>query len=106
MADHTDGQAIYTANIVLGRVALARGDRAAALDHLARAGKTRGSAVLGSFGPELELADELLQLGERAAVSSFLVEVERFWSSGRERVAAWRAAIEGGESPRLDRFRR
>lgn len=98
------GNQVYEANAILGRVALARGDRRVALEHLTAAGRTPGSPQLNSFGPELELADALLKIGERAAVVAFLRDIQRFWKSGRDRIDVWCAQIDRGETPRLDRF--
>jgi len=97
------GNAIYTGHSILGQVALLEGDIDRAKDHLKRAGQTPGSPQLGSFGPELDLADELLQRGERAAVVDFLRDIERFWSK-RGRIGFWCHEIGRGETPRLRRF--
>jgi hypothetical protein len=50
------GNGIHSGHIVLGRVALATGDLAAACDHLAAAGATRGSPQLNSFGPDFRFS--------------------------------------------------
>lgn len=99
-----DGNAIYSGNALLGRVAFARGDREAAKLHLSRAGKTPGSPQLNSFGPDLELANELLEAGENEAVLAFLGDVARFWTGHRGRLDLWRMRIEKGERPRLSQF--
>lgn len=103
-AGRPDGLAIHDGNVVLGRIALARGDRAAAIDHLARAGETPGAPSLKSFGPELALANELLKAGERAAVLAYLTEVGRFWKMDRGLLAHWRSRIEAGETPEISRW--
>jgi hypothetical protein len=99
-----DGNAIYGGNALLGRVAFARGDRETAKLHLARAGKTPGSPQLNSFGPDLALANELLEAGESEAVLAFLADVAKFWSGHRGRLDLWRMRIEKGERPHLSQF--
>jgi hypothetical protein len=58
------GNTIHHANLVLGRVKLFEGDVEAAKKYLELAGKTPGSAQLNSFGPNMNLAKELLEKGE------------------------------------------
>ncbi len=94
---------VHAALVVLGHVALARGDRVAALAALTAAGE-QGSdraPVLRSFGPDFRLARSLLELGERGAVLAYLTQCATFWH--RPRVAAWVAAIERGETPFMHR---
>jgi len=102
-ATWSTGNAIYTGHSILGQVALHDGEIERAKEHLKLAGQTPGSPQLNSFGPELELADALLQRGEREAVVAFLRDVERFWS-GRGRIELWCHEIEVGQTPRLRRF--
>ncbi len=102
--DWNDGNAIYAGNALLGRVAFARGDREAAKLHLSRAGRTQGSPQLNSFGPDLALANELLEAGESEAVLAFLGDVAKFWAGHRRRLDLWRMRIEKGERPHLSQF--
>ena len=89
----------------LGLVALHHGDVATARAELLSAGKYgRRSPVLASFGPELPLAKELLDRGERDTVIAFLDDLEVIWEYEAERVRKWRAAVRRGETPSLDRF--
>jgi len=66
--DWNSGNAIHDSNMVLGLVALRKGDREQAKQYLLEAGKTPGSPQLNSFGPNVTLAMELLRSGEREAV--------------------------------------
>ncbi len=93
------GDVVFEMNAVLGRVALAAGDVKAAGEYLLAAGETTGSPVLGSFGPDMTLARELLAAGEREVVLRFLVSCQGFWESGKDRLGTWIAAIEDGRDP-------
>ncbi|MCP3914701.1 MAG: hypothetical protein GY711_03975 [bacterium] len=57
------GNAIHDANTILGRLALLTGDRAESKRRLSMAGHTPGSPNLNSFGPSMDLARSLLELG-------------------------------------------
>ncbi len=76
------GDATYTGNMVLGLVALKRGNTVDAKRYLLESGKTKGSPVLGSFGPDFMLAYALLNAGERETVAEFLTECKSFWEMG------------------------
>lgn len=92
------GDAIYTGNSVLGLVSLRQGSVSQARQYLLEAGKTTGSAVLASFGPDFTLARELLDKGERDAVLEFLTECRGFWKSGAEQLDAMIEAVRKGET--------
>lgn len=99
------GNAIHDANRALGLVAMKRGDLDTAEGFLRAAGNSPGSPQLDSFGPELDLADALLQQGRSKAVVDYLKAIQRFWDSeGSSNIESWLAQIEQGEKPRLDRF--
>jgi tetratricopeptide (TPR) repeat protein len=99
-ADLTDpGTAIFYGNQVLGLVCLAEGDVATAKTHLLESGKTVGSPVLGSFGPDMDLANGLLGAGERVAVLEYLRLCSNFWTMGREKLTLWKDEIERGGTP-------
>ena len=98
----TDGTALHDGHLVLGRVAMSRKDVDLAKLHLLEAGKTNGGPALDSFGPDLTLAQQLLDAGESAAVLEYLARCERFWKPGRTQLQTWEAAIRAGERPRLN----
>jgi hypothetical protein len=88
------GHAIYYGNLVLGRIALGRDhDLGKAKGALLAAGKSPGSAVLNSFGPNMSLAKELLDAGERDTVLEFFDECRSFWRLGGGKLDAWSATI-------------
>jgi len=97
--EHKDwdyGDAIYTGSMVLGLVALRQGNVAEARRYLLESGKTPGSPVLGSFGPDLTLARELLEKGERDAVLEFLTLCKGFWKMGADRLDSMTAEVRKG----------
>jgi hypothetical protein len=93
------GNAIHDGHSVLGRVALARGDVAAAKQELVEAGRTPGSPQLGSFGPNVSLARDLLNSREVAAVTEYLRSCQSFWEMENGKIAHWIQLAESGEMP-------
>lgn len=103
--DWYTGNAIHDGNTVLGRLALREGDENKAIAHLKQASKIPGSPQLNSFGPNMILAQELMQLGHRKAVVSYLKGCKRFWDGESTRLDACIQALERGETPKLPRMR-
>lgn len=64
---------------------LSRGVRFPA-GHLGKAGETPGSPQLGSYGPKMTLARELLALGRKDAVRSYLDACRKFWRAGSDAI--------------------
>ena len=93
------GDAIHQGNIVLGRLALGKGDVGEAKRYLLLAGKTPGSSSLGALGPNMALARDLLEHGESAAVLQYLEECGAFWGGNRGKLAEWTALIRAGLKP-------
>jgi hypothetical protein len=98
------GNAIHETNRYLGLASLREGKIDEAAKYLVLAGKSTGSPQLNSFGPKLDLANELLKQGKTNEVKTYLQDVMRFWDNDRDQVKAWLAAIERGERPELDRM--
>jgi tetratricopeptide (TPR) repeat protein len=97
--DWNYGNALHEGNIVLGRIALQRGDIVGAKEHLLAAGQTPGSPQLDSFGPNMTLAKELLEKGERDTVLAYLDSCAKFWKMDNGELQAWTATIKGGGTP-------
>ena len=93
------GDAVHQGNIVLGRLALGRGDVSAAKDYLLAAGKAPGTLLLASLGPNMGLARDLLNRGERDAVIAYLEECQTFWKADRGKLAEWLALVRAGLKP-------
>lgn len=98
------GNAIHDTNRILGWISLKNGDLNAAADYLAKAGKTTGSPQLDTFGPNLDLANELLQRGKVEAVTAYLIAIKSFWQMDNGHVDIWLSEIGQGGKPALDRF--
>lgn len=92
-----EGNQLHHGNIVLGRVALVEDDVAQAKYHLLEAGKVSGSPQLGSFGPNMRLAAELLERGERDVVLEYFELCSNFWP--RDKLKDWAALVEAGRTP-------
>ena len=90
---------IHHGNITLGKLAVAAGDVETASQHLLKAADTSGSPSLDSFGPDMNLAKELLKKGEKDAVLEYLALCSKFWESGKERLDQWTKSIEREEMP-------
>ena len=113
------GNVVYEANQILGLAALREGRVAAAKQYLIAAGRTPGSPQLNSFGPEMTLAQELLNRGEKQVVLDFLDLVAKFWATPKPntqrrflglykqhaaKIQHWKKEIRAGKKPSLNRF--
>ena len=92
-----DGDLLHEGNTMLGRIALIDGDVERAKSHLLASGSVPTSPVLGSFGPSMSLASELLALGHREIVLDYFDLFAAFWD--RAELRAWRAAITADMAP-------
>lgn len=103
--DWNYGNSIHNANTVLGRISLRAGDTEAAKDYLLQAAASEGSPQLNTFGPNVTLANELLQAGEADAVLTYLNAIATFWEMDDGKVADWIESINNGERPTLSNCR-
>ena len=97
--DWNYGNAICKGHLTLGRIELLRGNISDAKSHLILAGKTPGSPQLDTYGPNMLLAKELLEKGEKETVLEFLKLCERFWGSGLKKLKKLEKEIKSGEIP-------
>jgi hypothetical protein len=93
------GDAVFDGNMVLGVIALRNGDIGEARRRLIASGKTPGGPSLGSFGPNMTLARDLLQNGERETVLEFFTLCRAFWKMGSKTLDSWSATVRSGEVP-------
>jgi RNA polymerase sigma factor (sigma-70 family) len=91
------GDAIYRGNLVLGRIALRNGQLEVARQYLIASARTTGSPVLGSFGPNMTLAKELLEQGEKGAVLEYFELCAAFWKN--DKLADWTKQVNQGWMP-------
>ena len=97
------GNNIHHGNIILGRIALTLDDLEEAKKRLINAGKTPGSPQLNSFGPNMTLAKELLQKGEKDVVLKYLELCSKFWKMGKDRLHKWSVVVKDGKIPDFGR---
>lgn len=97
--DWNYGNVLHKVQLTRGRILLRSGSRAGAAYFLREAGKTPGSPQLDSFGPNMLLAKELLEAGERKAVEDYLDEVGAFWKLDGGALLAWRWQLRWGMQP-------
>ena len=95
--DWNSGNAFHKAHLVLGLLALDRGDMSSAKEHLLDSGRTKGSPQLDSFGPNMRLAKALLEAGEPEAVLSYLELCSVFWKAPE--LEQWQKEIREGSLP-------
>jgi hypothetical protein len=102
-SDWNYGNAIHHGHLLLGRVALARGDVSTAAAELLEAGRTPGSPQLNSFGPNMALARELLQQGQIDPVREYFSLCRRFWipEFADLKLKEWESDLSAGREPRF-----
>ncbi len=88
----------HEAHTVLGRIALIKGDVRLAKSHLQHSSNIDWSPVLNSFGPNLDLAKELLERKEIESVLRYLDRCEEFLKN-EEKIPKWRSEITAGIIP-------
>ncbi len=99
--DWNAGNLIHHGHITLGRLALLAGDTDGAAEHLLDAGSTWGSPQLDSFGPDFNLANQLLAHGRTDTVEGYLQRCQQFWKLGEDRLEQWSTEIHTGHRPTL-----
>jgi hypothetical protein len=99
-----DHIAVHDGHIVLGKVALARGDLDEASRRLLLAGKasSRSDGTMATIGPDRWLAQDLLNRGRTDAVVDYLLACRDAWTLGRSNVDTWIGEIRAGETARLE----
>ena len=95
--------AYYYSHLVLGRLKLAAGDTSGARAELLEAGRTSGSFGLAAYGPDMTLAQELLERGDSKAVLEYLAACSKFWSGGEQTIREWSDSIQAGHQPDFGR---
>ena len=99
LKDWNYGNAIQDGNLVLGRIALKEGRVDEAKQRLLEAGKSPGSPQMNSFGPNMSLARDLLEKGERETVLQYFELCREFWEMGQRNLDQWAADVKAGRTP-------
>ena len=93
------GNAIQDANLVLGRIAVREGKIEAAKGYLLAAGESPGSPQMNSFGPNMSLAHDLLEKGERDTVLEYFQLCGGFWRGQQNKLDQWTQEVRAGKIP-------
>jgi hypothetical protein len=91
--------AIHDGNMVLGRVALKEHRLEDAKTFLLKSGLNAGAPTLGSFGPNMSLANDLLAVGERETVLKYFSECRVFWTMEGNPLDSWEWMVKMGGTP-------
>jgi hypothetical protein len=97
--DWNYGNAIQDGNLVLGRIAVRDGRIQEAKEYLLAAGRSPGSPQMNSFGPNLSLAKDLLEKGERDTVLQYFDLCRKFWQMDYGKLDEWSREVKAGETP-------
>jgi hypothetical protein len=93
------GNAIQDGNLVLGRIALHEGRTQEARQYLLAAGGSPGSPTMDSFGPNMSLAKDLLEKGQRDVVLQYFELCRKFWSMDYGKLDEWSNEVKAGKIP-------
>jgi len=93
------GNAVQDYNLVFGRIAVANGDIDNAKRFLLAAGRSPGSPQMNSFGPNMSLAKDLLEHGEKKVVLEFFELCRKFWSGDVGKLDSWSSTVKRGGVP-------
>jgi hypothetical protein len=93
------GDAVHDGNMILGRIALRSGDMNSAKEYLLKAGATPGSVNIHAFGPNMSLATDLLENGEREVVLEYLSQCKNIWEIDLGKLDKWIEQVKKGEIP-------
>ena len=104
ITDPEYGNAIFFANLSIGRVMLRRGEKRQATSYLLAASNAPPTDHLRYEYIDMALARQLVDWGEREAVALFLDRCAQFNHRGKEMVE-WAAQIHKGINPDLTPYR-
>jgi len=93
------GNAVQDGNLVLGRIAVQEERLEDAKRYLLEAGNSPGSPQMNSFGPNMSLAKDLLEKGEREVVLKYFESCRKFWRLENGRLNQWSLEARTGKIP-------
>lgn len=98
--DWNYGNAVHHAYLVLGRLEVIKGNLDEAKRFLKLSAQS-GSPQLDAFGPNMTLAKELIDRGERPAVVEYFEDCLKFWDSkiAKSKIEEWKADMARGKTP-------
>ncbi len=94
--DREYGNAAHDANLTLGRIAVREGRTDDAKRHLIESVRTPGARQM-DYGPNLSLAKDLLEKGERQVVLDYFALCRKFWNYAR--LDEWSQQVKEGRIP-------
>lgn len=96
-----DGNLVHHGHLILGRIALVEGRLEEAKERLVLAGGTTGAPNLSTFGPNMALAKELLERGEKEIVLEYFELCSVFWNtdSAKDKLRRWSEQVAEGSLP-------
>jgi tetratricopeptide (TPR) repeat protein len=97
--DWNYGNAIQDGNLVLGRIAVREGRMDEAKQYLGKAGESPGSPQMDTFGPNMSLAKDLLEKGDRQIVLEYFDACRKFWKKDNGRLDRWARDVRAGNIP-------
>ena len=89
---------LHHSHLILGRIALRKGNIEVAKANLLDAGRVGGGGTLSSFGPNMALAKELLEKHEKETVLQYFELCRKFWKFSN-RMDPWIEAIRNDQIP-------
>ncbi len=93
------GNAIQNGNLVLGRIAVREGRIQEAKQYLIAAGNSPGSPQMDTFGPNMSLAKDLIEKGERNTALQYFELCRKFWKMDYGKLDDWSKEVKAGETP-------
>jgi tetratricopeptide (TPR) repeat protein len=98
-ANREFGGAMSDANLVLGRIVVRKGNVEEAKRYLLAAGQSPTTPQLENYGPNMNLAKDLLAKGERQVVLNYFVLCRKFWLNGGAQLDQWSQQVRDGNTP-------
>jgi hypothetical protein len=98
-ANREYGGAMSDANLVLGRIAVRKGNLEDAKRYLIAAGQSPATPQLENYGPNMSLARDLLAKGERQVVLDYFELCREFWVNGAGQLDRWSQQVKDGKTP-------
>ena len=93
------GGALCDANLVLGRVAVHKGNLEDAKRYLIAAAQSPATPDLVNNGPNMSLAKDLLEKGEKQAVLDYFELCRKLWTNGGAQLDQWSQQVRDGKTP-------